>query len=125
LGTTLCKGTPNDALLYSLGYKNTNTAWWDSSQIYGSSEAVTRTLRTRHKDGKLHLTKDGRVDFLPRDKASRTAFRPITDKEDVVLRCELKLIDCPCAYRTAIRSQASITIGPYYLYWSIYDLAAY
>ena len=50
------------------GYKNTNTAWWDSSQIYGSSEAATQTLRDMHSDGKLLLTKQGRVQFLPRDK---------------------------------------------------------
>jgi hypothetical protein len=49
------------------GYKNTNTAWWDSSQIYGSSEAVTQTLRKMHSDGKLQLTEEGRVQFLPRD----------------------------------------------------------
>ena len=49
------------------GYKNTNTAWWDSSQIYGSSEAVTRTLRNMHGDGKLQLANEGRVQFLPRD----------------------------------------------------------
>ncbi len=44
-----------------------NTAWWDCSQIYGSSEAVTSTLRNMHDDGKLLLTKDGREQFLPRD----------------------------------------------------------
>jgi hypothetical protein len=49
------------------GYKNTNTAWWDSSQIYGSSEAVTQTLRNLHSDGKLLLDKEGREHFLPRD----------------------------------------------------------
>jgi hypothetical protein len=49
------------------GYKNTNTAWWDSSQIYGSSEVVTRTLRNMHSDGKLLLTQKGREQFLPRD----------------------------------------------------------
>src|ERR1700742_623324 len=38
------------------GYKNTNTPWWDASQIYGSSEAVTQDLRTMHEDGKLVLT---------------------------------------------------------------------
>ncbi|KAL8779972.1 MAG: hypothetical protein Q9213_006697, partial [Squamulea squamosa] len=53
--------------LNSPGYKNTNTAWWDSSQIYGSSEAATRTLRNQHNDGKLLLTNDGRAQFLPRD----------------------------------------------------------
>ncbi|KAL8670189.1 MAG: hypothetical protein Q9168_005267, partial [Polycauliona sp. 1 TL-2023] len=49
------------------GYKNTNTAWWDSSQIYGSSEAATKTLRNMHPDGKLPLSDDGRATFLPRD----------------------------------------------------------
>ncbi|KAL8977111.1 MAG: hypothetical protein Q9205_007018, partial [Flavoplaca limonia] len=49
------------------GYKNTNTAWWDSSQIYGSSESATKALRNMHNDGKLLLTSDGRAQFLPRD----------------------------------------------------------
>ncbi len=49
------------------GYKNTNTAWWDSSQIYGSSEATTQTLRTKDPDGKLTLTEKGTEAFLPRD----------------------------------------------------------
>ena len=49
------------------GYKNTNTAWWDSSQIYGSSEEVTQTLRKKHSDGKLLLTDKGLEQFLPRD----------------------------------------------------------
>ncbi len=49
------------------GYKNTNTAWWDSSQIYGSSEAVTQDLRTKHPDGKLLLTERGGENFVPRD----------------------------------------------------------
>lgn len=51
------------------GYKNNNTPWWDGSQIYGSSEAVTQSLRTTHPDGKLLLTTKGRVKFLPRDRA--------------------------------------------------------
>ena len=49
------------------GYRNINTSWWDSSQIYGSSEAVTNTLRNMHSDGKLLLTQEGRTQFLPRD----------------------------------------------------------
>lgn len=57
--------TPTD--LKCPGYKNTNTAWWDSSQIYGSDETVTQTLRDMHPDGKLKLTTEGRVQFLPRD----------------------------------------------------------
>ena len=49
------------------GYKNTNTAWWDSSQIYGSSEARTKTLRNLHSDGKFLLDREDREQFLPRD----------------------------------------------------------
>lgn len=49
------------------GYRNKNTAWWDLSQIYGSSEAITQGLRTTNGDGKLSLTKDGKEEFLPRD----------------------------------------------------------
>src|SRR3954464_15693222 len=49
------------------GYKNTNTSWWDGSQIYGSSESVTQNLRTTDDDGKLLLTQEGREMFLPRD----------------------------------------------------------
>ncbi|THX50107.1 heme peroxidase [Aureobasidium pullulans] len=50
------------------GYKNTSTAWWDGSQIYGSSEAVTRKLRDQHQDGKLLLETRGYEEtFLPRD----------------------------------------------------------
>jgi len=58
------------------GYKNISTAWWDGSQIYGSSEAVTQSLRTIHPDGKLSLTKKGRENFLPRDSAGipKTGF---------------------------------------------------
>jgi hypothetical protein len=51
------------------GYKNQNTAWWDGSQIYGSSEAITQSLRTKDRDGKLSLFKKGMVSFLPRDNA--------------------------------------------------------
>lgn len=48
-------------------YKNTNTAWWDGSQIYGSDEAATHALRTKQADGKLQLTERGREAFLSRD----------------------------------------------------------
>jgi hypothetical protein len=51
------------------GYKNKNTAWWDGSQIYGSSEAVTQALRTTDPDGKLILTEEHKQVFLPRDLA--------------------------------------------------------
>jgi Animal haem peroxidase len=49
------------------GYKNLNTAWWDGSQIYGSSEEVTAKLRTKHPDGKLALTERKAEAFLARD----------------------------------------------------------
>ncbi|KAH7631581.1 hypothetical protein SMAC4_08010 [Sordaria macrospora] len=50
------------------GYKNLNTAWWDGSQIYGSSESVTQKLRNHNPDGKLPLDSRGREQFLPRDQ---------------------------------------------------------
>ncbi|PIG69587.1 hypothetical protein AARAC_002702 [Aspergillus arachidicola] len=58
------------------GYKNINTAWWDDSQIYGSSETVTKELRTKHQDGKLSQVHKGRVAFLPHDSAGnpKTGF---------------------------------------------------
>ncbi|KAK6344567.1 hypothetical protein TWF696_008198 [Orbilia brochopaga] len=60
------------------GYRNTNTSWWDGSQIYGSEEAVTNALRGKHPDGKLELTPDenGKPVFIPRDAEGniRTGF---------------------------------------------------
>ncbi|KAK4233965.1 alpha-dioxygenase 2 [Achaetomium macrosporum] len=50
------------------GYNNENTAWWDGSQIYGSSEEATKALRTKLPDGKLTLDDTGIASFLPRDK---------------------------------------------------------
>jgi len=38
-------------------YVNTETHWWDASQIYGSSADVQKLLRTGD-DGKLHLNRD-------------------------------------------------------------------
>ncbi|KAI5276419.1 heme peroxidase [Aureobasidium subglaciale] len=67
------------------GYKNTSTAWyiccpqttyaeltcirrWDGSQIYGSSEAVTKDLRDQHHNGYLLLEIRGNAEtFLSRD----------------------------------------------------------
>ena len=63
------------------GYKNTNTAWWDSSQIYGSDEATTQRLRDMHSDGKLKLDNRGVVQFLPRDAEGN----PVTGKSRVAL----------------------------------------
>lgn len=58
------------------GYRNMNTAWWDGSQIYGSSEEITSALRAKLPDGKLELIKYGKEDFLPRelDGTPRTGF---------------------------------------------------
>ncbi|KAI7472947.1 heme peroxidase [Hortaea werneckii] len=59
------------------GYRNVNTAWWDSSQIYGSSEAVTRQLRSKDQDGKLQLDRIGnQAFFIPRneDGTPKTGF---------------------------------------------------
>lgn len=53
----LLKTQPDEILdasdIETPGYKNVNTAWWDGSQIYGSSEVETERLRTGHEDGKL------------------------------------------------------------------------
>lgn len=49
-------------------YKNTNTAWWDASQLYGSNEATTMTLRQGAVLGKLKMRNDGRTEYLPRDE---------------------------------------------------------
>ncbi|KAI7552852.1 heme peroxidase [Hortaea werneckii] len=49
---------------YCPGYRNVNTAWWDGSQIYGSSEAVTRQLRSKDQDGKLQLDRIGNQPFF-------------------------------------------------------------
>src|ERR1700744_343365 len=51
----------------SPGYRNINTAWWDSSQIYGSDETTTMALRNMDSDGKLTLTKEYREQFILRD----------------------------------------------------------
>ncbi|KAH8723389.1 heme peroxidase [Phaeosphaeriaceae sp. PMI808] len=49
-------------------YINTNTHWWDGSQIYGSSEARTRELRRGAKNGKLAVDEQKFAAFLPRDE---------------------------------------------------------
>jgi len=69
---TLPRTKPDETLdasdLKCPGYKNANTAWWDGSQIYGSSEAITATLRSKNPDGKLAVSKE-KEEFLPRDAA--------------------------------------------------------
>ncbi|KAG7093563.1 hypothetical protein E1B28_007233 [Marasmius oreades] len=60
------------------GYKNMCTAWWDGSQIYGSSEEVTRRLRTQDPDGKLRLVPgtNGEGLFLPHDHFGEVETAP-------------------------------------------------
>ena len=48
-------------------YSNQNTAWWDGSQIYGSSESKTTALRGQCVNGKLTLDSTKTGSFLPRD----------------------------------------------------------
>lgn len=48
-------------------YKNMNTAWWDSSQIYGSDEKKTMELRRADPHGKLAMDDKFREKFLFRD----------------------------------------------------------
>jgi hypothetical protein len=51
-------------------YRNENTHWWDASQLYGSSEAVTQTLRGKSVNGKLTLDENKTGEsFLPRDSS--------------------------------------------------------
>ncbi|CAH0042169.1 unnamed protein product [Clonostachys rhizophaga] len=77
---TLPKTKPDEILdpsdVKCPGYKNINTAWWDGSQIYGSTEEATRALRTSRPDGKLELAENRTGAFLPRDKDGnpRTGF---------------------------------------------------
>lgn len=49
-------------------YKNMNTGWWDASQLYGSDEATTSSLRAGAIDGKLKMRTEGFEDYLPRDE---------------------------------------------------------
>ena len=48
-------------------FVSTETAWWDASQIYGSLESVTKTLRSG-TDGKMNIGDDG---LLPLDPDPR------------------------------------------------------
>jgi len=68
---TVPKSVPDETLDASdvacPAYRNTQTPWWDGSQLYGASESITRGLRMKHADGKLELREDKREAFLPRD----------------------------------------------------------
>ena len=45
-------------------YSNTETHWWDASQVYGSTPELQHLIRT-HLGGKVLLTPDGLVPFDP------------------------------------------------------------
>ncbi len=45
-------------------YRNTETHWWDASQVYGSSLIFEATLRTYHR-GRVKLTSNGELTFDP------------------------------------------------------------
>lgn len=45
-------------------YRNTETHWWDASQVYGSSPIIEKMIRT-NVGGRLKLTPNGNVPFDP------------------------------------------------------------
>lgn len=47
-------------------YQDSNTHWWDASQIYGSNESETRALRSKANDGTLTVDRINGEQFLPR-----------------------------------------------------------
>lgn len=49
------------------GYINSQTPWWDGSQLYGVSEDMTSAIRKGIPDGKLALDQGKMEAFLPRD----------------------------------------------------------
>ena len=49
-------------------YRNTETHWWDASQVYGSSPIIEKMIRT-FSGGHLQLTPDGVVPFDPPNMA--------------------------------------------------------
>lgn len=52
---------------------NTNTAWWDGSQIYGSDSATNAEIRS-FVDGKLKISTDNRLPIDPASGQSNTGF---------------------------------------------------
>lgn len=45
-------------------FLNTETHWWDASQIYGSTQDFQNAIRT-HRDGKVRIDADGFIDIPP------------------------------------------------------------
>ena len=48
-------------------YRNKNSHWWDGSQIYGSTEVQTASLRNQSPDGKIQTEERAGDICLPRD----------------------------------------------------------
>jgi len=46
-------------------YRNTETHWWDASQVYGSNDVVEKMLRTRNGSGHLKLSPSKIIPFDP------------------------------------------------------------
>ena len=55
-------------------FQNTETHWWDGSQIYGSNAATCFKVRS-FVDGKLKLTSDGRLPINPVDGLPITGIK--------------------------------------------------
>jgi hypothetical protein len=53
-------------------FVNTESAWWDASQIYGSDEATQASLRSG-TDGKLRIGADGRLEMPSDPQLNRAA----------------------------------------------------
>ncbi|EAQ91524.1 hypothetical protein CHGG_03459 [Chaetomium globosum CBS 148.51] len=106
------------------GYKNENTAWWDGSQIYGSSEAVTQALRAKLPNGKLTLDEIGAVSFLPRDKDGNplTGFHDncdqIFDKARLV-NCALMAKIHTVEWTPAILAHPALEFGMNANWWGV------
>jgi len=47
-------------------YRDSNTHWWDGSQIYGSTESDIHALRSKGDDGTLSVDRLNGEHFLPR-----------------------------------------------------------
>jgi hypothetical protein len=56
-------------------YANTETHWWDGSQIYGSNEGTQRSMRLGY-DGKLKISLDRPVSPVRSDAAKHPAKEP-------------------------------------------------
>jgi hypothetical protein len=73
-----------DAEQVDYDFANTETHWWDGSQIYGATQEKQASLR-EFKDGKLKLTEDGRL--LPHEKEEGVDRSGFTDNWWFGLSC--------------------------------------